>query len=94
MSGGRFVTPWLKVAIPIGRDAAKTSYCSRISDMCERWGRSIRQFEPVDRPSELVRLRLWEMLDFATYKNEILHRSNDLERLITRTQNEGMCARA
>ena len=56
-------------------------------EMC---GRSIRHIESVDRPSELVQQRLWELLDLAVYKNEILNRSNDLQRILTRTQNEGM----
>lgn len=51
--------------------------------------RSIATNEPVDRPTEdLVQQRLWEMLNFAVYKSEIVHRSNDLQRLLKRTQNE------
>ena len=60
------------------------------SEVMELCGRSIREVKSVDRPSELVQARLWELLDFAVYKNAILQRSNDLERLLSRTQNEGM----
>jgi len=61
--------------------------------------RSICTYKLVDRPTEQIQQRLWEMLDFVTYKNEVMQRSKDLERLLNRTQSEvrsltgvGVCA--
>ena len=48
----------------------------------------IPDFAIPDRPSEHIRQRLWEMLNFAQFKDEILSRSRDLGRLLNRTQLE------
>ena len=56
--------------------------------LMENMRSSIKGAEIVDRPTEHIQQRLWEMLEFAMYKNEIMSRSHDLERLLTCTQNE------
>ena len=56
--------------------------------MQESIDQSIKKFAPVNRPSDHTHQRLWEMLDFIAYKNDIILRCNDLDRTLRRTQNE------
>lgn len=50
--------------------------------------RAIEDYQLVDRPTEALQQRLWEMLELASYKGQIVYRSKDLQRLFLRTQNE------